>query len=233
MLQLDHEWAALCRRPQSLATVRSWATRLDPDLAAIVSEVTSLDDLVASTNAGRGDTAERLLRELVRMSPDDRVAGQVVIQRLVPGMLTAVARYGRLCEHDDPVAEAVGALWIALASFDGERRRGPVAPSIISDAMFAAFRRRPRLKSAHERPIEPGTFDEQAHTVAGSPLAEFASVMRAARAGGVPADDLELLLQLVRNDSTAVLAEQRQVTTRAIRYHRTRAIARVREVVAA
>jgi hypothetical protein len=231
--QLDREWAALGSKPQSIRRVRSWATRLDPQLASAVRAVESLDDVIAETHASQGATGERLLRALVSLSPEDQLAGRVVVQRLLPGVLAAASRYGRLCDHRDPIAEAMGALWISIASFDGDRRHGPVAASIISDTMFAAFRQRLRLKSADERPTEPNVFDEQADTTERCPFVEFATVVRDARLGGVPTHDLDLLRHLVRADSPQRVARERQVTPRTIRNHRARAIARVRDAIAA
>jgi hypothetical protein len=213
--------------------VRSWATRFDPQLASIMRAVESLDDVIVETHASRGATGERLLRALVSLAPEDQLAGRVVVQRLLPGVLVAASRYRRLCDHHDPISEAMGALWISIASFDGERRHGPVAASIISDTMFAAFRRRLRLKSADERPIEPNVFDEYADTTGRCPFVEFAAVVRDARLGGVPTHDLDLLRHLVRAESPRRVAQERQVTQRTIRNHRARAIARVRDAIAA
>ena len=231
--QLDREWATLRWRPQSVRRARSWATCFDPQLASIVRVVESLDDVIAETHASRGAAGERLLRSLVSLAAEDELAGRVVIQRLLPGVLAAASRYGRLCDHRDPIAEAMGSLWISIASFDGERRHGPVAASIISDTMFAAFRRRLRLKSSDERPIEPNVFDEYADTTTRCPFVEFAAVVRDARLGGVPTDDLDLLRHLVREESPQRVARERQVTPRTIRNHRARAVARVRDAIAA
>ena len=231
--RLDHEWASLRGRPRSIRRARSWAAHFDPCLASFVSSAQSLDDVIAATHASGGASGDRLLRELVRLAPHDSLAGRVVVQRLLPGVLAAAARYGRLCDHDDPIAEAMGALWISIASFDAERRTGPVAASIISDTMFAAFRRRLRRKSAGEQPIEPRTFDDHADTTIECPFVEFAAVVRAARLGGVPTQDLDLLRHLIRAESPARVAAERHVTSRTIRNHRARAIARVRDAVAA
>jgi hypothetical protein len=214
--------------------VRSWATCFDTPLASIVHAVESLDDVIAETHSSRGAAGERLLRALVSLAPEDQLAGRVVVQRLLPGVLVAASRYGRLCDHRDPIAEAMGALWISIASFDGDRRNGPVAASIISDTMFAAFRRRLRLKSADERPTEPNVFDERpTEPTTLCPFVEFAAVVRDARLSGVPIHDLDLLRHLVRADSPQRVARERQVTPRTIRNHRARAIARVRDAIAA
>ena len=99
--------------------------------------------------------------------------------------------------------------------------------------MFAAFRHRLRLKSADEQPTEPNVFDEYAHTTARCPFVEFAAVVRDARLSGVPTHDLDLLRYLVRGESPQRVAQERQVTPRTIRNHRTRTIEHVRDALAA
>lgn len=231
--QLDREWTTLHRAFHSIHQVRSWSTHVDAQLCPILDAVESLDDVIAATHAACGSTGERLLRELVRLAPDDQLAGRIVVQRLLPGVLAAAKRYARLCNHDDPIAEAVGALWISILSFDGERRRGPVAASIISDTMFAAFRRRLRLRSTDEQPTEPHSFDDHEALAPGCPFVELATIVREARLCGVPTSDLDLLRHLVRAESTGRVAHERRVTPRTIRNHRSRAISRVREAIAA
>lgn len=231
--QLDREWATLQRALHSVHRVRSWSTLVDAQLSSILASVESLDDAVSATHAACGSAGERLLREFVRLAPNDQLAGRIVVQRLLPGVLSAAKRYARLCNHDDPIAEAVGALWISILSFDGERRRGPVAASIISDTMFAAFRRRLRLRSTDEQPTEPNSFDDHEALAPSCPFVELATIVRDARLCGVPTGDLDLLRHLVRAESTGRVAHERCVTPRTIRNHRSRAIDRVREAIAA
>ncbi len=183
---------------------------------------------MAATHAIAGEAGNRLLGELVRLAADDQLAGRVVVQRLLPGVLAATVRYGVLCPHRDPIGEAIGALWIALSTFDSARRRGPIAASIISDTMFAAFRRRPRLRSSSEQPIEPHTFDDEPRDDQQCAFIELAHVVRAARRAGVAAADLDLLRHLVQAESPSIVARERKVTPRTIRNHRDKAIAHVR-----
>jgi hypothetical protein len=57
-------------------------------------------------------------------------------------------------------------------------------------------------------------------------------VLRDARRAGVPADDLDLLRQLVRVGSPGIVAVQRNVTPRTVRNHRDRAVDHVRTALA-
>jgi hypothetical protein len=226
--QLDREWAGLRQCPRALRQARLWEERLTPGLAIPVRNIDDLNQIVAATHAQRGDTGEQLLRALVTLAADDQLAGRLLVQRLLPGVLATSRRYRGLCEHADPIGEAIGALWIAIATFDVERRRGPAAASIISDTMFAAFRRRIRLRSAGEAPVQPRALDDHPATTDPCALVEVADIVGDARRAGVPTDDIDLIRHLVRAGSPGLAARQRQVTPRTVRNHRDRAIQRIR-----
>lgn len=226
--QLDREWAGLRRCPRALRRARSWAGRLTPDLATAVRDINDLDQIIGATHAQRGDTGEQLLRALVSLTADDQLAGRLLVQRLLPGVLASTRRYRGLCEHTDPIGEAIGALWVAIATFDVEQRQGPAAASIISDTMFAAFRRRVRLRAADETPVQPRALDDRPATMNPCALVELADIVGDARRAGVPTHDIDLIRHLVRVGSPGLVARQRQVTPRTVRNHRDRAIERVR-----
>lgn len=228
--RLDREWHLLRCDDDAIARARTWSTEVDPSFGDLLDSINDLQDLVAATQADRYG-ADRLLTELIDLARHDQLAGQLVIRRLLPGTLAAVRRYRDLCDHSEPVSEAIGALWIAVRSFDAERRPQSVAAALISDAMYLAFRRQVRLRSSGELPAEPSAFAEHPASQAGCAFLELAEVIAEARVAGVPAGDLELLRQLVRSESPGLLARQRNVTPRTIRNHRDRAIHRVHRAV--
>ena len=142
-------------------------------------------------------------------------------------------RYRSFTDKADPVGQVVAAAWLAIRSYDVERRRRHVASSLISDAVFQAFRRHLRLRSQSEQICSPTTFIATPHhDEPTTPLDEFVTVLRDARQAGVPSCDLDLLRHLVRVGSPKGVAEQRNVTPRTIRNHRDRAIEHVRTALA-
>lgn len=231
-VQLDHEWRLLRRSPRAIARVRAWSSDAAPAFAELVRSVDDLQDLVDATHAGQRH-GDAVLTALIELAVDDQLAGQLLIRRLIPGVLSAVRRYGRLCEHTEPVSEAIGALWIAIRRYDIERRPRDVAAALISDTMYLAFRRRMRLRSTAELPAEPQAFADQAVETPTSAFLELAEVIADARVAGVPTHDLELLRHLVRAESPGLVARQRNVTPRTVRNHRDRAVDRVHRAVAA
>jgi hypothetical protein len=195
--------------------------------------VADLDSIIAATQRGAPHDDEILLR-LVELARHDELAGRIVVQRLLPGLIARSVRHRSYADDTDPVEIVVAAAWIAVRSFDTERRRHHVAASLISDAVFTAFRAPLRRRSAAEQVRAPERFDDLTRTIAEpSPLEELAEVVRSARRAGVPAADLELLSRLAQVESTTTIAREREVTTRTIRNHRARAVERVRTAIAA
>mgnify|MGYP001824046490 FL=1 len=234
--RLDIEWAHLRTSRRALRTARTWASHYpDHPLAGLVTELTDLDQIRQATQ--RRDGAERsddtILLALVELARSDELAGRVVLQHLLPALISNTRRYRSYTDRTDPIAQLVPAAWLAIRSYDVERRRHHVAASLISDAVFQAFRRQLRRCAASEEVRTPESFAEAAHhdgpTTA---LDEFVTVLREARRAGVRADDLDLLRQLVRVGSPSVVAEQRKVTPRTVRNHRDRAVDHVRTALA-
>jgi len=232
--RLDADWARLrtCRR--ALVRARRWAhdDRSHP-LSAILDGIDDLGSIVVATQRGAGHDDDILLR-LVELARHDELAGRIVVQRLLPGLIARSIRYRSHADGTDPVEIVVAAAWMAVRSFDTERRRRHVAASLISDAVFNAFRAPLRRRSAGEQVRAPERFEYVVAAVAEpSSLEELADVVRAARHAGVPATDLDLLCRLAQVESATTVARERQVTTRTIRNHRTRAVERVQAAIAA
>jgi hypothetical protein len=234
--RLDAEWAHLRTSRRALRTARSWASRYpDHPLGDVVAEVTDLEQIRRATQ--RRDDAERsddaILLALVELSRDDELAGRIVLQHLLPALLSNAHRYRSFKERTDPAAQIVPAAWLAIRCYDVERRQHHVASSLVSDAVFQAFRRPLRARSASERVTSPTAFDATpCHDGPATALDEFVTVLREARHAGVGSHDLDLLRQLVRAGSPSIVAKERNVTPRTIRNHRDRAVDHVRAALA-
>ena len=232
--RLDAEWARLRFSRRAIEQARRWADG-DPDhpLAALVRGLDDLGAIVAATQRGTG-VDEAIMLRLVELARTDDLAGRIVIQRLLPGLISRSLPYRDFRCRTDPVEVVVPAAWLAIRRFDTQRRRRHIAASLISDAVFAAFREPQRRRSATESVRSPHQFDENvAVPDRRSTIEEFAEVIRIAHAAGVSTEDLDLLRRLVQLESPAAVALERHVTPRTIRNHRDRAVARVRAALAA
>ncbi len=230
--QLDREWRRLRRHRRSIERARSWSPHVDCDVANAFATLADLDELVDATQRDGSGRGERVLLDLVRLARRDQLAGRVVVQRVLPGLISASAPYRSWSGDDDPVALAVGSLWISIHAYDDVRRCRHVAASLISDAIFKAFRQPARRRSASEEACAPHRFDELVATHASDPLTEIATALGEAGRVGVPREDIDLLANLVRVGSPQRVAADCDVTPRTIRNRRDRAIRRVRLAVA-
>lgn len=242
LARLDDEWAHLRTSRRALRTARSWATD-DPGhpLAVVVADLSDLDELRRATEPGHGRNGERgnerdgdaILLALVERSRDDELAGRIVLQRLLPALIRQAMRYRSFSDRSDPIGVVIPSAWLAIRSYEVERRCHHVAASLISDAVFQAFRRPLRLRSHTEQVRSPDDFTQTPwHDGPTTALDEFVTLLRDARRAGVSAGDLDLLRQLVRVGSPGLVAQQRNVTPRTIRNHRDRAIDHVRTALA-
>lgn len=244
--RLDREWEHLRRHPRTIRRARAWADsdRAGPWSAAFAG-LSDLRTLLVESGGGRSRGDERavdvsparaddLLCRLISLADDDPLAGRVVIQRVLPGLVTRSAPYRDYRADIDPVEVVVAAAWIALRTYDVERRPRHVAATLISDATYQAFRRPLRRKSATEEMRPPHHFHRiEAEPGAATAIDELAGVLREAAAGGLPAGDVELIRHLVGAGSTGPVATARGVTPRTIRNRRNAAVERVRTIVAA
>jgi DNA-directed RNA polymerase specialized sigma24 family protein len=223
--RLDMEWMRLRRNRAALRRADGWGIVEAPlsDLAQVLGAV---GYEVASTTEN-----EAALRSLVRLAGADELAARAVIQRLLPGLLAVAAK--RRVEGTDVFDELVGAAWISIRTFNGARRPACLAAALIADADYRAFRKQWRRAAASERPTDSHLFDEIEIDLVEGTDDELAAVFRAAVAGGLPVDDLDLLRRLAAATPTAELASRLDVTPRTVRNRRDRATERLRQIVMA
>ena len=208
----------------------------DTFVRSYLATICSVDDSVGAlyeTLRAAGRLDDTILLALVELARSDELAGRIVLQHLLPALISNARRYRSYTDRTDPITQIVPAAWLAIRSYDVDRRRHHVAASLISDSVFQAFRRQLRRCAASEEPTAPMSFANAAHHDGpANALDEFVTVLRDARRAGVAAYDLDLLRQLVRVGSPSVVAAQRKVTPRTLRNHRDRAVDHVRTALA-
>ncbi len=247
--QLGREWQRLRYHRPSLRRARSWSSVIAADtaagstadsatgpLAAVLHDLDDLQRLVDATDVRRGAdpvAADAVLVDLVALAGDDELAGRVVIQRILGGLVSQAVRHRSRHDDVDPAEIIVAAAWIALRRYDTTRRPRHVAEALISDARYQAFQRPLRRLSATEQVVPIDRLELRAAAAHGTPFERLADVVRTARLHGVPDADLQLIRDLLRSESSRVVAAERGVTTRTIRNHRERAVSHIRAAVLA
>ncbi|MFK7919845.1 MAG: hypothetical protein AB8G14_17345 [Ilumatobacter sp.] len=227
--ELDREWNRLRRRPQTLRQVATWGD--DPILAPHVGAIRDLDSLVAATQPGSSGqrASNAVLARLVARAGHDDLANRIVMQRLLPGLISASNRWERAPHSTQACDVAIGAAWLAIRHFDVDARRVDIAPALISDALWIGFRRRSRRKAQQEVPMNPdviGVHSTSDHTI--EPITALAAALRAAQRAGVATADLDVIRHLAIAGSPSQAARNCNVTVRTIRNRRDAAALRIR-----
>ena len=231
------EWERLASDRRVRATVRAWQL---PDSVP----VNGLDDLLDRLGFfGRpdDDTADAALFHVVQLAADDLLAARVVLQRVLPALVSVAKRRAGGPSRNDretAFAETVSAAWIVIRSYPVQRRPRRVAANIVRDAEYHAFVRTRRLRSAAEQvgssaldvEIEAGA-DGRAAQRGVEPMEEVLELLRDARDAGFSDDDLRLVRGLVSGRSSVQIAAELGICERSVRNRRAAITSRLRAVL--
>jgi hypothetical protein len=186
--------------------------------------------------------ADAALGLVVRLAADDELAARVVLQRILPGLVTVARRRAHATSNATVtvLVELVAQAWIGIRTYPSQRRPVKVAANLIRDAEYHVYTRPARLRSASERPVqladdELGTVDAAGrHGDQLTAADELRATLAGARVQGVPVADIDLLGRLVLDGVTPEqLGVELAVTSRTIRARRRAAIAAIAATVAA
>lgn len=219
-------------RPQALRRARTW--HIDPVLAPYVIGIRDLDGLVDATQpwVAGAEASDALLARLIQLAVHDELAGRVVLQRLLPGLISRSRSWEGRSPCSDACDIAVGAAWLAIRHYDAVNRSRSIAPALIADALWIGFRRNSRRKAHQEVPMSGDLLGSQpAPGRETEPIVALAGMLCAARRAGVPAADLDVIRDLTTAGSPSQAARNCNVTVRTIRNRRDAAAAKIREAL--
>ncbi len=225
--RLAAEWARLRIRPDMLRQANGWGL--------IEGSLHDLDQVLTAVGYDRDadELTEMAMRRLVELAATNDLAARVVIQRLIPGLLSVVRRRGGgYAGGVDLFEELLGALWISIRTYNTDRDPSSVAAALISDADYRAFRVSRRRKSNGERPTDLSDAPIASHGPASS-CDELAELLVLAQQSGFDADDLGLLRNLLDQPTANDAARVLQITPRTLRNRRDRITLQLRELALA
>ncbi len=231
--RLTREWQAIRHRPAVLRRARTWDLGVPFD---------SLDDLIEAAGFRRVDplqgehdpaaTGDDVLARLLVASRHDELAARVVLQRLLPGLVSIARRWAHRPEGGpEALDELLAAAWTVIRTFPVERRAHQLAARLLRDAQYHAFvrphRRLLRLECVPGERLDVPVEHEH-HTPAAAELAELvdASPLLSDR-------DRQLLELIVSGCSVAEMATTLQVSVRSITNHRDAMVSRLRQTARA
>ena len=226
--RLQAEWDTLARRRGAIDRARTWQVT-DERFA-------DLDELLVLAGHRRptSSASEVILHRLLVRAGHDELAGRVVLQRMLPGLLAIVRRRSQGGSAAGLLEELVGAAWITIRTWDHRRQPPCLAPALLWSAEHHAFRSAARRMSATEVTRDLRRVERIAPPYSYAPTVELARLLRDARAAGVVEDDdVTFVCQLVRVQSPSELARVLGVTPRTVRNRRDRVTYRLRRVALA
>jgi len=242
--RLQREWQAINRRPAVLRRAAGWNLGIPfrslDDIVTAAGYWSSAADRAAGGCAAGGCNAGRhvqdgneVLGRLLLAARTDDVAGRVVLQRLLPGLVACSRRWGghRRGGSVDAFDELLSAVWVIIREFPVERRRGNLAGKLLRDAEHRAFGRAGRRMMVVEV-TAPHLLDVPMEAVVlREPSEELAEVVACARS--LSEYDLQLIELFAQGRSMLEVAAALDVSERTVRNHRDAVVHRLRAAVAA
>ncbi len=244
---LGSEWRRITIRADDLRAARAW------DLPG--SEVTSLDDVLrrcgyrpapTSVQQARLDPSARssgaqcdqsqhdeYLILLLTLARHDRLAGRVVLQRILPALCALARRHSTTFHgHQDLIDELVANSWASIRNYPVERRTRRVVPNLVRDIGFQTIVRPARRRNAAELPTEHQHIIDTECLIDTDPLHELVDLLDEARRSGMSQNDIDLICQIVTLDQPDRVAAILDVTPRTVRNHRDAIVHRLRHIAA-
>jgi DNA-directed RNA polymerase specialized sigma24 family protein len=140
---LVQEWSALSRAPSTLRRVNGWGL---PG-----KRVAYLDEVLIRAGFGLEATdsiGDQYLFKLVIRAANDELATRIVLQRLLPPLISIAARRGKLARggFDEALTDTVAQAWIQIRTYPINKRPIKIASNLVRDSEYFAFVRDSRLK---------------------------------------------------------------------------------------
>jgi DNA-directed RNA polymerase specialized sigma24 family protein len=140
---LEQECSALSNAPTTLRRVNG---RGLPG-----KRVTNLDEVLIRAGFGLEATdsvGDQYLFKLVIRAANDELATRIVLQRLLPPLISIAARRGKLARggFDEALTDTVAQAWIQIRTYPINKRPIKIASNLVRDSEYFAFVRDSRLK---------------------------------------------------------------------------------------
>lgn len=154
-----------------------------------------LEALLASTQ-GNDDEADQNLAALVGRAATDPAIARLVLQRVMPGVLSVAKRRANLAPGTfrEILHDLVANAWIAVCTYPLDRRPRKIAANLVRDIEYNTFTQQSRLRRvATDAVAEMPDRSAPHHT---NPGEDVITVLAAARNAGANPDGLRLLGEL-------------------------------------
>ena len=243
--QLASEWEYLVRSHRHLdlpSTLRAAGYREQPGPETPLPGRNPADEPVDEPAHDAADVAadvaaDARLADLVRRAAHEPLAARIVLQRLLPGLISMARRRGDGWGHvvhvyDELLANA----WIVIRCYPIDRRPARVAANLLRDIEYQTFTRPARLRRHPTETIDPRRpghepVDRRHDDDGRHAFVELVEVLAAARDAGLDDDSLRFAARIAGGHTLAELAEADGVSERAERYRRATVVHRLQHIV--
>lgn len=218
------EWARLRRDPLACRRVSSWnllPTRID-DLDRLV-EIIGPDDPERC--------CEPVLHRLVALGRTDDLATRIVLQRLLPDLVRVHRRRSWQGRTDVAIGDLLTTGWIAIRTYNPDRRPSRLAASLVSDVEYNEYRAALRRRGQH-LPVDPTGFDR----VTAHDDEDAASELHRLLIEGahlLTDDERDLVRRMLSGRLAIDIAAELGVTPRTVRNRRDRIAVKLRAIALA
>jgi hypothetical protein len=233
------EWDRWRVTPAAAAGLNRWRARHE-----ILAGFASVEDVVRGCGQDRSvprEVADARLAALVAEAREgDQAAARVVLERLMPALVRAATmRAMRSAQPFGPLLDdMVAAAWLRIVDYPLANRPIKIAGNIVADANYRVFGYVP-LAARSTDLLPPDELPVGLAGLAGQPVASgthpglrVLRLLTDAAQGGLPVADARLLAELVVCGRTPEeIAARDGVTSRAVRYRRQAAMARLVDYV--
>lgn len=225
--RIVEDWTLLCKQNENIERCNGWGLPGKP--------VKNLDDILlrAGFNTGFADSkGDHYLLMLVECAKTDELAARIVLQRILPPLLSIGYRRGRIVQGgpSEAITETISHAWELIRTYPIERRPHKVASNLVRDAEYFAFVRPARkqeigLELRHLHDFE--RFAEQPPER--TSIDEIGKVLQEAERLGLLPKYIEILRRLAAGESYESLAEDYGVAVRTVLTWRRDGINELRE----
>jgi len=187
---------------------------------------------------GNQNQHDEYLSDLVRIAAHDQLAARIVLQRIIPGLISIAVRRAPITANGLAGAFdlVTSAAWLVICQFPIDRRPRRVAANLLMDIEYLAFVRDSRLKSSRNEQslhpdgmlgVESGRY--RAHDTVSDPVSDecaFDLMMHSFSLTGVSERDLQMLRAVAHDVNSTEAAAVLGLSPRSVRNRRENALVR-------
>lgn len=223
--RLQRQWDDIVDSPRAVARATAWF----PEPIATLDDVLRIVGLHGTRDDHRADEA---LARLVGHAHSDELAARVVLERILPGLISIAVRRGRMTPGGTTACfdELVPAAWLLIRSYRLDRRPARIAVNLLRDSEYEVFVRNRRRRTNAAEQLVSIVPDHEVPAGHGDTLVD--DVVRLGREIGIPRHDLRLLVELASGRRPTEIGAALGVTARTIRNRRAALAVLVRSALA-